>query len=474
MNIVFLAREGARTGLAGGIATYTWVMAGALANQGHHVSVVAERPLDTCGGKGIEPQGSPEALFFPPRPSASSAVEHAPFPSPTGLDRAASAEQVTIRWVPTPPFSRTMPRRWPGIIYRNAIYSLVVARALAAMATQEGIDIVESPEWRSEALAYSYWPAAAPVVLRLHTPRFVERTVNGRRRGIGDAIMEAGEDRLAHRAAQITAPSASLATLAARAWRLPLEQIAVIPNPIDASFFHPATDTSRRSAGVDEAERPTILYVGRLEWRKGVDLLIAALPAIVAVCPQVRLELVGADMGAPGAFAAAHASMREALGARATALGVAGHVVFHGKLDPAAVRDCYQRATVCAIPSRYEGFGYTCLEAMACGCPVIAANTGGLADILAPGDCGQLVPPEDPAALADALIHALRHPEEAARWGQRARTRVERVYTADAVATRMSILYEEVLRRASPRRQARPRGDSRGHPARLFESSLHW
>jgi len=406
MKIVLLAREGARTGQAGGIATYTWMMACALADQGHKVCVVAQRPPD---------------------------------PAPT-IDHPG----VTVRWIQPPPFCHRVPRRLPAVLYYIGAYSLSVAQVLADMIAREGVDIVESPEWRVEALAYSYRPAAAPIVLRLHTPRFVERKVNGRWRGVGDAILEHAEVRLARRVVHLSAPSASLATVAAHTWRLPLERITVIPNPIDSAFFAPAEDTARNdvvartpSCG-SPAESSTILYVGRLERRKGVDLLIEALPAVVAMCPDARLEFVG-SVGAGG--------IRAALVARAEALGVADRVTFQGKLDPAAVRDRYRRAAVCVVPSRYEAFGYTCLEAMACGRPVVATNTGGLSEILAPGDCGALVPPEDPAALAAAIIQVLLRPDMGAAWGCNARRRVERVYAADAVARQMSALYEEVIAR---------------------------
>jgi glycogen(starch) synthase len=427
MKIVFLAREAARAGLAGGIATYTWMMARALADQGHLITIVAEQP--------------PEPLPIPDHP------------------------RVTVRWIQPLPLCRTVPRNGLQIIYRNTVYSLAVARVLRAIAARGEIDIIESPEWRSEGLAYSYWQATAPIVMRLHTPRFVERTMNGRRWSVGDAAVEWAEALLAHRVARITAPSASLAALAASTWQLPLADIAVIPNPIDTDFFRPACDcpdapacradqqrvggmqAARRASAAQDGSGQVILYVGRLEQRKGVDLLVEALPAVVAAYPQVRLEFVGADTPVSGNAYGPYATMSAALAARAATLGVADQVIFHGKLEPAAVRDHYWRATVCVIPSRYEGFGYTCLEAMACGRPVVAANTGGLAELLAPGDCGLLVPPDDPVALADALIHVLRRPDEAMRWGQNARRHVERVYAAAAVATRMSQFYEEVITR---------------------------
>jgi glycosyltransferase involved in cell wall biosynthesis len=109
----------------------------------------------------------------------------------------------------------------------------------------------------------------------------------------------------------------------------------------------------------------------------------------------------------------------------------------------------YARAAVVACPSRREGFGMSCLEAMSYGAPVVASGVGGLLDLVVDGETGVLVPPRDVAALRAALAGLLADPERRRRLGTAGRERVERSFTRQACISSLLELYEDVLQRSA-------------------------
>jgi glycosyltransferase involved in cell wall biosynthesis len=133
---------------------------------------------------------------------------------------------------------------------------------------------------------------------------------------------------------------------------------------------------------------PAVLFIGRMEPRKGADILLDAWPSVLVACPTAHLHVVGPD--------------RSGLEPRLTN---APGVTWHGQADDATVSRLRGQCLVQAIPSRFESFGLVALEAWAAGMSVVASDVGGLPAII--GDAGLLVPTEKPAALAQALISAL-------------------------------------------------------------------
>ncbi len=143
------------------------------------------------------------------------------------------------------------------------------------------------------------------------------------------------------------------------------------------------------------ATRPTLVYSGRLKPYKSVDVLIRAMPQVLAALPQARLEIVGQGPD------------RTRLEQIAWSLRLAGSVRFHGYL-PGAERDAVLASAWVAIcPSAFEGWGIACMEASARGIPVVASRVPGLRDSVRDGETGVLVPYGDPAALARELCSLL-------------------------------------------------------------------
>jgi len=175
--------------------------------------------------------------------------------------------------------------------------------------------------------------------------------------------------------------------------------------------------------------------------RKGVATAVEAVAELTrrGVGP-LRLVVVGGS--SPDPTEDPYVAELAALAAR---LGVADRVTFTGRIDHADLPQVYGAADVFVTTPWYEPFGITPLEAMACGLPVVGSNVGGIKFSVRDGESGFLVPPRDPAALADRLaeLHAL--PGLAASLAENARRRAEDLFTWSAVAESLLGLYEAVL-----------------------------
>ncbi|CAB50158.1 glycosyltransferase family 4 protein [Pyrococcus abyssi] len=169
-----------------------------------------------------------------------------------------------------------------------------------------------------------------------------------------------------------------------------------------------------------------ILYVGRLEPRKGVNYLISAMKFV-----EGKLTIVG------------DGSMRKVLKMQAKKLGVEDKVEFLGFISQEELILLYKKSEVFVLPSLSEAFGIVLLEAMASEVPVIGTSVGGIPEII--GDAGIIVPPRDSKALANAINAILSNQKTAKRLGKLGRKRVERLYSWDVVAERTERLYRGEL-----------------------------
>ena len=217
-------------------------------------------------------------------------------------------------------------------------------------------------------------------------------------------------------------------------------RITVAPLAVD-KLFQP-TDIAAQSAcralyGLPEQ---FVLYVGTFEPRKGIDTLIDAFALLAPRYPETHLVLAGKK----GWY---WESMLQAI----ETLGLQDRVHVTGYVADADLPALYAAAQVFAFPSRYEGFGLPILEAMACGTPVVCANTSSLPEVC--GDDALTVPPDAPAALADALAALLSNPALAADLRARGLTRAGQ-FTWDRTAELTLQVYEEVASRRKSRDQS--------------------
>jgi glycosyltransferase involved in cell wall biosynthesis len=232
------------------------------------------------------------------------------------------------------------------------------------------------------------------------------------------------------RAARVIAVSEWTKQDLIRRYGIAPEKIAVTPEAPPPGFGR-LPDVRRRPlpAGVRE---PFVLAVGNLEPRKNLVRLIHAFGLVVR---QHGFEGQLALVGKPGRRAdEARQAARES--------GVESHVAFTGFVSHDDLTLLYNRAALFVYPSLYEGFGLPPLEAMACGCPVVASNATAMPEVL--GDAALLVDPLSTAALAEAMAAVLGRPELAAGLREKGQRRAAG-YTWEATAARTREVYAQVL-----------------------------
>lgn len=195
----------------------------------------------------------------------------------------------------------------------------------------------------------------------------------------------------------------------------PRGKIRVLTPGYDARRYYPLSSAGRAAAKRRlHIEGPLVFAVGRLAENKGYDLLLAAMPTVVARIPNVQLWLA---IGVSG-LNKAETERFQRLKQLTADLGIAKNVRFLDHIPDPVLPDYYRAADVFALSSRYEPFGMTAVEAMACGTPTIVTTQGGLWERLVWGRDALYADPRDPEAFGMAILTVLQHPEVARRIGR--------------------------------------------------------
>ncbi len=186
--------------------------------------------------------------------------------------------------------------------------------------------------------------------------------------------------------------------------------------------------------GVDPA-RPSVIFVGRITRQKGVPVLLRA---AAGLDPAAQLVLCAGQPDTPELAAEVEGLVAELRAARS------GVIWIPEMLPKRAVIQLLSHATVFACPSLYEPLGIVNLEAMACGTAVVGSAVGGIPEVVRDGETGLLVPPGDPAALAEAINVLVGDAERAAAMGRAGRDRAVAEFGWPQVAAQTVALYEEL------------------------------
>jgi glycosyltransferase involved in cell wall biosynthesis len=206
-------------------------------------------------------------------------------------------------------------------------------------------------------------------------------------------------------------------------------RIAVIPNGVDA----PQNDLSYNSRGsaLNSSQlRPVVLFLGRVNWKKGLDRLIPALAHI----PEADLVIAGND----------EENYQSTLTKLAKRLGVMDRVRFLGPVNVVEKWDLLRKAQVLVLPSYSENFGNVVLEAMSVGCPVVVTPEVGLAQVVKEANAG-LVIEGVPEKLAVGINGLLHEPDNRRRMGEAGRRIAQEEFAWDAIAKRIERLYEACI-----------------------------
>ena len=205
------------------------------------------------------------------------------------------------------------------------------------------------------------------------------------------------------------------------------EKIRVCYNGVDIERFNPNGEIV-----AELKTRPTVLFVGFLVPRKGIDLLLRSFSRVLK---RIKANLVIAGTGRRKIF---YENM-------ARRLGVSDYVTFLGYVSDEKLPLMYRTCDVYVLPSLMESFGITLLEAMASGKPVVANNTGATTEIVQHRKTGILVNIGNEEQLASGIVELLLNPKLSERYGKEGRRVVMEKFTWEAVAKRVLQTYEEVL-----------------------------
>jgi glycosyltransferase involved in cell wall biosynthesis len=317
-------------------------------------------------------------------------------------------------------------------------------RELTAYLVRNEIDLLHAHMYRAEVVGARAALAAgtAVVMATVHSSRV---------RSVEDIATLAALTPVMDR---LIVPSASIVAKV-RAEGRGGASFSVIPNGVDlARFDLPVAACALRREFLVPTGAPLLGVVARLEPEKGHRYLIEAMPAILRGAPETWLVIVG------------EGSLDGELRAQAAALPRAARdrVVFTGRRED--VSAITGDIDVAVLPSLREAQGISILEAMARRKPVVASAVGGIPEVLTNGLDGLLVPPADPAALADACIRLACSPQLRTRMGEAGRATVEARFSLDAMVRRIEEVYDEELVRAGALPPERAPVQDLGHQPR--------
>jgi glycosyltransferase involved in cell wall biosynthesis len=396
MDIILVTRFYPPDTGGGGIAAYANYLAVGLAKRGNHVRVVS--------------QMTPQSIY------------------------KTTCDGVEVR--------RIAPLSLPHRCYRiplvgrqtrfvnDLAYASAVRRELLRMSREGGPDVVEYAEIDAESLFHPF--RLCPAVVKLHTPHFVlDQFYSRKERPYSTGLIRWAERKAIVGATALSSPSHDLAEQVSAEYGLDAERIAPMPNGIDTDFFSPSEG--------EPAESQTVLFVGRLEPRKGGLVFANAIPRIAQACPGAHFVFVGADGSNRNGT-----SHREELLARFEKEGIR-QVVFEGHAAPEVFRDHYRRAAVFVLPSLFENCPYTLLEAMACGRAIVVSRGYGMREMIVDGTSGLFFRPGDSEDLAEKVIRLLEDGQLRRQLGDGARNAVLEQYSLDVAAQAAERFYHETI-----------------------------
>lgn len=399
MHIGFITLESPfDAGRGGGIAAYLRAIIPGLLQAGHRVTIIANGP--------------------------EKAVQH----SYGEQLRVINIRLPSLHWylAKIPLCSRTI-----VLPLRQLEWSLKFYRAARSIFQNDPADVIESAEVGALLLPRRL---LTPLVIRLHGSDHMFRKHSGGPLHIGSRWNHRLERAVWKRAQALTSPSAFQAGEVARELGWAQDRVFVIPNPIAPAMLEQAMHDRHRDD--DRTQTPIVLYTGRLAQVKGIRPLLEAVQEVRKRDPRASFVLAGPWQMPERPE---HWGLRQHGTAEEDGVSWLGHVPWH------KLADWYRWATIFVMPSYYETFGISCLEAMAFDLPVVATTAGGLPEVVEHGVTGILVPPGDSQRLSEAIVSLLQDRDLRMAMGQAGRERVLAKYTADRVVEQTLAMYQKVI-----------------------------
>ncbi len=378
-----------------GIGQHYRILADALAGQGHRVHVV--HPT-------LQPERASRAL-------------------------AALAPRWSCDVVPVAPpawLGRLFARSWPSQVLLGELATAQAAsRALAGAVRTHGLEIIETHATGAPALFYLQRRNRPPVVTRVSTTLSqmnAVSTVRSRVKGWQVAL----ERRAVRKSDALVTHTARHRDAICLSDGFDPRAFTLVPHGLPDLPLPPSAPVSKKTE---------LLFVGRFEDRKGIDVLLDALPAVLAAHPEVHVTLAGStgDGLLWKKFTQAHPDLA---GSRVVSLGI---------VSPEKLQSLYIECDLLVAPSRYESFGLIYVEAMRCAKPVVGCNAGGIPEVVTDGVTGLLCPPGDVAGLTACLLRLASDRTLRERLGRAGREDFLRRFSAAELARASVNCYRRVL-----------------------------
>lgn len=305
-------------------------------------------------------------------------------------------------------------------------YSFAVSKKLKQIVKKKQIDVVESTDARIEGFWYYLIHKKPALLIKLHTPESIIFDWNNIPRSLDHSILKIIEEFWFMKARKLLCISAEMPHVLSKYYKYDFRGIIQLPNPVNVDLFKPDWNSESR-------QERSILYAGRLEFRKGVHVLIRVIPEILKEFPGAKFIFIGRDDG-----------MKPYMLRKIKEFACEKNTLFLDHLPRNELPGYYQKSSLCVIPSLWENFPYACLEAMACGKPVVASCVGGITEIIENGINGVLVAPGSVKELARAIIGLLRDKPLADKLGKAASESITERYNRFKIAEESIKIYQGV------------------------------
>ena len=330
-------------------------------------------------------------------------------------------------------------------------YSHAVHERLYRLLLNDDIQIVDTPLWLTDGFVTAV-SGMLPVVVR---PVTAQRQIAELQHQRDDDLRLVGEieEELLRHAQFIVANSHATVRALQQVYNLTdkMKQIDVIPYGIEA-----VDESKTRPFPFHEPpQKLTVLYVGRLEKRKGVADLFQAIPKVLRIVPHVEFIIAGADNSEADGFKRKTGLSYPAY-FRKRYPECAASVQFLGEVSEERLQTLYQNCHLFVAPSLYESFGLIYLEAMNYAKPVIGCLAGGIPEVVDDGVTGRLVDPESPEQLAEAMVTLLKSPRTLYEYGVAGRQRLLDRFTHIHMARGFAQIYRRVLAETAVMAQSQP------------------
>lgn len=307
-------------------------------------------------------------------------------------------------------------------------------------------DLIHSHYWMSGVAAIELKKAwNVPIVQMFHTLGHMKNQIARSVHQLEGNYRLDGEQLVLDNVDQIIAATPAEVNQLTTLYRVDPLKISVLPPGVDCSHFYPIPSDEAKQAVDLPPDSKIILFVGRIEPLKGIDTLLKAIAQMNDDChPTICSFTVVIIGGDPNAENSTDESEMTRLIALRHQLGLDEMVVFLGKRDQTTLPYYYSAAEILVMPSFYESFGMVALESMACGTPVVASHTGGLAYLIQNGLNGFTVTGGDVRGLAKKLNQLLFNSDLRLQMGKDAAA-YAKSYAWENIAASMNSIYESIL-----------------------------